>query len=78
MFYYVLDVWNLTLHIYDVITNGFLTSRIQSLYEAATFKVHKSLEVRMLGSHVVLHFWPWGPERFARWSQYFATRYLSL
>ena len=56
--YYVLNVWNVTFHICNLITNGFLTSPIQSLYEAAIFKVHKSLGARMLGSHVVLDFWP--------------------
>ena len=44
---------------YDLITNGFLTSLIQSFYEAAIFKVHKLLGVRMLRGHVVLDFWPW-------------------
>ena len=58
MFYHVLDVWNLTFHMYDLITNGFLTSLIQSFYEAAIFKVHKLLGVRMLRGHVVLDFWP--------------------
>lgn len=58
VFYYVLDVWNLTFHIYELITNGFHTSPIQSLYKAAIFKVHKSLATRMLGGHVVLDFWP--------------------
>ena len=43
---------------YDLITNGFLTSLIQSFYEAAIFKVHKLLGVRMLRGHVVLDFWP--------------------
>lgn len=59
VFYHVLDVWNLTFHMYDLITNGFLTSLIQSFYEAAIFKVHKLLGVRMLRGHVVLDFWPW-------------------
>ena len=59
MFYYVLDVWNLTFYLYDFTINGFYTSPSQSFYKAAIFKVHKSLGVRMLGGHVVLDFCPW-------------------
>ena len=58
VFYYVLDVWNLTFYLYDFTMNGFYTSPSQSFYKAAIFKVHKSLGVRMLGGHVVLDFCP--------------------